>query len=765
MATTNRWRFFWVFSIALLAVTSTVVLALGNAGALPYASQSPALPSALAPAATFPTPVQHVVVIMMENANASWVLQNGSYQRYLANQYAYASQTYSPKHGSNGDYFAITSGNTWTALKEYSTSNLADLTAAAGLSWMSFEESMPKPCDAISPSHTAPYNSGHNPFAWYQDVRNPASYCDSHDVGFGPLSTDLAAGTMPSYALIVPNQTHDAHNLCSGAAWETLVSCGDAWLRGFLSPILNSSASWVRSTAFLITYDEANLSDTRGYMNTTGGGIVYTAAVGPCATPHYTSAAPYSLFSLLTTTEWLLGLGHTGHHDSWTTYPPLKAFFNNPSCGGSGATYTLSTAATPAAGGSVLPPSGTYPAGSSVTLSESPASGYGFAGWRGTGIGSYTGSTSSPTVTMNSNLTEVALFAPWYPVSFRETGLPPGTTWSVTLGGVAGSSSSTSITFSLANGNYTFTVGPVSGYTVLPESGTVGVAGSAVSVGVTFTPGAPVVSSFIAVPASVSVGGTAVLEVTASGGSGGLQYAYSGLPPGCLSANTASLPCTPSAGGTYSIGVTVTDSLGRSASATTTLTVGSGASLTFAETGLPVGTEWSVTVGGSLASSSTATLTFYLPAAKYSWVVGPVPDMSPKKPAGYVSLSASGTTVPVTFVHAYLVTFQETGLAAGTAWSVGLRGVTESSTLSTLTFWTPNGTYAYALGAVPGYTASGSPTSVVVAHAPMTVAVTFAAISGAVPIDHPGDVTLGLTTPAVPGRLFELDGSIFVRST
>ena len=751
--------------MAVLTVTSTLVLALGNVGAFPSASESFGSPSPLAPAATFPTPVQHVVVIMMENANASWVLQNGSYQRYLANQFAYSSQTYSPKHGSNGDYFAITSGNTWSTLKEYSTSNLADLTAAAGLSWMSFEESMPKPCDAISPSHTAAYNSGHNPFVWYQDVYSPASYCDSHDVGFGPLSTDLAAGTMPSYALIVPNQTHDAHNLCSGPAWETRVSCGDAWLRGFLSPILNSSAAWVRSTAFLITYDEANLSDTRGYKNTTGGGIVYTAMVGPCATPHYLSDTPYSLFSVLTTTEWLLGLGHTGHHDSWATYPPLKSFFNNPSCGGTGPTYTLSTGATPAAGGSVAPASGSYAAGRSVTLSETPASGYTFAGWRGTGSGSYSGSNPSPTVTMDSNLTEVASFAWLYPVSFDETGLPAGTTWSVSLGGVAEASSSTSIAFSMPNGSYAYTVGPVSGYSAQPGSGTVNVTGSGDSVAVAFTPGAPVVSSFVAVPASVPVGGTAILEVVATGGSGGLHYTYSGLPPGCLTADTASLPCTPSAAGTYSIGVTVTDSLGRSASDVTPLTVGSGAPLTFAETGLPVGTEWSVTVGGSLASSSTATITFYLPAAKYSWVVGSVPGMSPKKPAGYVNLSASGTTVPVGFVHAYLVTFQESGLVTGTTWSVSLRGVTESSALSAITFWTPNGTYSYTLPAVPGYTASGSPTSVVVAHAPTTIAVKFTAISGAAPIMYPGDVALGLHTPAVPGRLFELNGTIFVRPT
>lgn len=685
---------------------------------------APTLPS-------FPTPVRHVVVIFMENANASWVLQNGTYQSYLAQKYSYASQFYSVKHGSNPSYFAATSGNTWTYLQEYSTLDLADLTAAQQLTWGAFEQSMPTPCEAVHTSKTAAYSSGHNPFAWYADVYTPASYCDSHDVGFGPLVSDLASGTMPSYSLIVANQTNDAHTLCPGPSWETRVNCGDAWLHSFLSPILNGSSAWARSTAFLLAYDEANLTDTRGLNGATGGGIVYAAAVGDCATPHYTTNVPYSTFSLLTTTEWLLGLGHTGHHDSWSSYPPMESMFQNPACGTTAGNVSLSTSAAPSYEGTASPASGSYASGSSVTLGETPTAGDGFLGWAGTGLGSYSGPAPTPTVTLGGDVTEVADFGPLYPVTFTETGLSTGTSWSVSLGTSFLASTGTSLDFAVVNGTTPFSVSPVAGYSSSPSSGNVVVAGGPASVPVTFSVGGPSISSFEAVPSSIHLGGTSLLEVAASGGSGALGYGYSNLPSGCATLDTASLSCTPSATGTFMVGVTVTDGLGSTASASTSLTVASGAQLAFSETGLPGGTVWNVTVGTETVSSSSTSLDFYLAAGSYHYVIGPVADHTAKKPSGSVSLSSAGTGVSVTFEHAYLVTFTETGLASGTSWAVELRTVTLSSTTSTITFWTPNGTYAYGITPVPGYLATGSPSSVVVAHAPTGISVTFAVTLGA----------------------------------
>jgi len=81
------------------------------------------------------------------------------------------------------------------------------------------------------------------------------------------------------------------------------------------------------------------------------------------------------------------------------TTPTLTATFN-PS------DYTLTTAADPPAGGTVLPASGhTYTPGSEVALTATPAPGYGFVNWS-----SSPGSVVNKTITMNANESVTANF-------------------------------------------------------------------------------------------------------------------------------------------------------------------------------------------------------------------------------------------------------------------------------------------------------------------------------------------------------------------
>lgn len=74
-----------------------------------------------------------------------------------------------------------------------------------------------------------------------------------------------------------------------------------------------------------------------------------------------------------------------------------------------------------------------------------------------------------------------------YAVTFTEAGLPAGTAWSVTFGGVTENGTGTTIAFQVANGSYSYSVASVSGYSVVPLSGTQLVSGPGASITVTFT--------------------------------------------------------------------------------------------------------------------------------------------------------------------------------------------------------------------------------------------------------------------------------------
>jgi YVTN family beta-propeller protein len=86
----------------------------------------------------------------------------------------------------------------------------------------------------------------------------------------------------------------------------------------------------------------------------------------------------------------------------------------------------------------------------------------------------------------------------------------------------------------------------------------------------------PTITSFSATPAETIEGRTTVLRVAASGGAGALSYAYSGLPAGCFSSDTAGLSCDPATGVPPSVdevSVNVSDALGHWTTDTLSLTV------------------------------------------------------------------------------------------------------------------------------------------------------------------------------------------------
>jgi phospholipase C len=312
----------WALALAItgLALVGGVV---GSVGGTDGTAASPDTPAAPLPPSASPPAIHHVVLIMMENHARYQVLSGMPYAAYLAGTYADATHYYALCHPSVPNYLAETGGYTRQCGTDnynvYNATNIGDLLQHAGLTWKAYLQSMPTPCDT---GFTTLYDVHHNPMVYYKDVVKNASRCDSLDIGAKNFSTAIAGGHLPSLSIYSPNVLNDCHS-------APLKTC-NTWLQGFLGPILNSTRPaehrLVAHTVFVIVFDESLTNDTSGYNGTTGGGHVFFVAVSPWS-KGLTYSANATSYNLLSTIEWIFGLGSTGGHDGTSAFPAMKGLF------------------------------------------------------------------------------------------------------------------------------------------------------------------------------------------------------------------------------------------------------------------------------------------------------------------------------------------------------------------------------------------------------------------------------------------------------
>ena len=166
--------------------------------------------------------------------------------------------------------------------------NIADRLEAAGKSWKAYMESMPDSCNL---TNTDLYADKHNPFIYFNDIRNNPGRCRQHDVPLTQLTDDSkTASSTPNFVFISPNLCNDMHN-CSVAA-------GDKWLSQFIPPILQSAAFTKEKSLIVVTWDEGNDFDNH----------VPAIFIGNQVKNGYRSDIRYDHYSLLRTFEYLFGL-------------------------------------------------------------------------------------------------------------------------------------------------------------------------------------------------------------------------------------------------------------------------------------------------------------------------------------------------------------------------------------------------------------------------------------------------------------------------
>jgi phosphatidylinositol-3-phosphatase len=279
---------------------------LSEPSAIVPADALPSTTGACGTQAAPPATWSHVVWIFFENHAYGQVVGSASapYLTSVANACGLATNYAGVAHPSLPNYIAATSGGTQgitddnppTSANHYlNVPNIYQQVQSAGGTWRDFEESSPGNCPNGS---SGLYAVKHDPAAYYSNI---ATTCATSDVPLGSLTggnlaNALVGGGLPSFSFVTPNLCNDMHD-CSVAA-------GDDWLRAWLPRLLASPDYRSGSTAVFITFDENDNS---------AGNIVPAIVISPSTAAGTVSTAAFTHYSLLRTSEELLGLAPIGN--------------------------------------------------------------------------------------------------------------------------------------------------------------------------------------------------------------------------------------------------------------------------------------------------------------------------------------------------------------------------------------------------------------------------------------------------------------------
>lgn len=347
---------------AAIGALALVVLLLGlpaSAGASPPVGP----PGGAAPTVSGAPKIQHVVIIVLENQLLSEVWAHGPYERYLAATYGNATNYYAACHPSAPNYIdlisAVTNQCGSDSWHNYTNTTIGDLLLADHLTYANFAEDLPSNgCSNPGGATAGLFATRHVPFLFFADVLRNQSFCDAHVLPASNFTHSVANGTLPNFSVYTPNLCDDGHNGCGGNTTNAqLTAQADAWLDGFLAPILNHTGMYanklekrlVQHTLFIVTWDEG-VGSNSGYAvsgdtsldnydwcgangaagDAVCGGHIFTAFVSPYSVGrNFTGLA--SPYNVVRTVEWLFGLPHlknAGRLDANPGFPLMLSMFS-----------------------------------------------------------------------------------------------------------------------------------------------------------------------------------------------------------------------------------------------------------------------------------------------------------------------------------------------------------------------------------------------------------------------------------------------------
>jgi Phosphoesterase family len=282
---------------------------------------------------------QHVVLVIDENTSFSAVYPDGMpWLVKQGNRYGYADNYSSDYSGSLLDYLYLASGSceshyscsgapacslpsgshnfncngndcfklnscaATTTKDPITDENIFHLMNDESISWKVYAQNylnaggnvnVPDFTSANQPPFTH-YYARHNAAVWYEEILSNTLGSQGNIVDFEQFGIDVAHGTLPRFAIIVPDGCWDLHDSCSS------LTSADDFLNSNLTPMLNLPDFQAGGSGLLIvTFDNGNGD---------AAGKVYTGLIGPNIKPGHVSNVSYKHENTLRTMLDALGI-------------------------------------------------------------------------------------------------------------------------------------------------------------------------------------------------------------------------------------------------------------------------------------------------------------------------------------------------------------------------------------------------------------------------------------------------------------------------
>lgn len=267
--------------------------------AIPRSTHTPTASPTPSPVPRLVPAFEHITIIILENKEFVTVIGNPQMPHFnrWAQEYSLLTQYYAIRKPSLPNYLALVGGDTFGVDTNYpggliDAPSLPDLIEASGRTWKGYMESMPEPCAL---QDTLSYVQKHNPFVYFEAIRNDPERCRRGVVPLSELENDLAQGALPNFLFIVPNICHSAHDAHINP--DCGLAVADQWLESWVVRLLDYP-SFAQNGLLVLTWDEGQGEQTCCGLPSPGGGRVATILISARAKSGFQDDTPYTHYSL-----------------------------------------------------------------------------------------------------------------------------------------------------------------------------------------------------------------------------------------------------------------------------------------------------------------------------------------------------------------------------------------------------------------------------------------------------------------------------------